>query len=120
MAPVYYRDSIGAIIVYDITSTESFEKVKKWVEELRNHANKKNITIMIVGNKSDMENQRRVKEEEAVYYAKKNHAKHFTVSAKNGSNINELFTTLANDIFVSNQQSDEVMLGSKRNPRLKV
>ena len=32
VAPVYYRDAVGAIIVYDITSTESFEKVKKWVE----------------------------------------------------------------------------------------
>ena len=31
VAPVYYRDAVGAIIVYDITSTESFEKVKKWV-----------------------------------------------------------------------------------------
>ena len=60
VAPVYYRDAVGAIIVYDITSTESFQKVKKWVEELRNHANKKNITIVIVGNKSDLEAQRRV------------------------------------------------------------
>ena len=94
--------------------------MKKWVEELRNHANKKNITIFIVGNKSDMENQRRVKEDEAKLYAKKNNAKHFTVSAKNGSNINEVFLSLGTDIFETNSQSDEVMLGSRRNPRLKV
>lgn len=51
---------MGAIIVYEIVSTESFEKVKKWVDELREHANNKDIVIMIAGNKSDMETQRRV------------------------------------------------------------
>lgn len=60
VAPVYYRDALGAIVVYEIVSTESFEKVKKWVNELREHANNKEIIIMIAGNKSDMENQRRV------------------------------------------------------------
>ena len=94
MAPVYYRDAVGAVIVYDITSTESFDKVKKWVEELRNHANKKNITIVIVGNKCDLENQRRVKIEEAENYAKTHKAKHYTVSAKNGSNIGKVFNDL--------------------------
>lgn len=35
MTPIYYKDALGAIIVYDITSPESFEKVKKWTNELR-------------------------------------------------------------------------------------
>lgn len=60
VAPVYYRDALGAIVVYEIISTESFEKMKKWVTELRDHANNKNIIIIIAGNKSDMESQRRV------------------------------------------------------------
>jgi GTPase SAR1 family protein len=34
LAPIYYKDAVGAIIVYDITSAESFAKVKKWVAEL--------------------------------------------------------------------------------------
>lgn len=51
---------MGAVVVYEIVSTESFEKVKKWVKELREHANNKDIVIYIAGNKADMENQRRV------------------------------------------------------------
>ena len=34
LAPIYYKDAAGAVIVYDITSAESFMKVKKWVAEL--------------------------------------------------------------------------------------
>jgi GTPase SAR1 family protein len=55
---------VGAIVVYEIVSNESFQKVKKWVSELREHANK-DIVITIAGNKSDMERQRRVSKTEA-------------------------------------------------------
>jgi GTPase SAR1 family protein len=54
VAPVYYRDALGAIVVYDITSKQSFEKVKKWVQELQEHSNNKDIVIIIAGNKCDM------------------------------------------------------------------
>lgn len=98
VAPVYYRDAVGAIIVYEITSNESFEKVKKWVAELREHANNKDIVIMIAGNKCDMESSRRVPKKEAEAFAKANNALHYLVSAKSGANITELFTQLANSI----------------------
>ena len=61
--------------------------MKKWVEELRDHANNKNIRIFIAGNKSDMENQRRVDPQEAELFAKDCQAQHFLVSAKSGANI---------------------------------
>ncbi|MCL4167781.1 UNVERIFIED_CONTAM: hypothetical protein GTU68_039733 [Idotea baltica] len=70
VAPVYYRDAMGAIIVYEIISTESFEKVKKWVKELREHANNKDLVIFLAGNKADMENQRRVDLKESESYSK--------------------------------------------------
>jgi GTPase SAR1 family protein len=55
---------VGAIVVYEIVSNDSFQKVKKWVAELREHANK-DIVIAIAGNKSDMEKQRRISKIEA-------------------------------------------------------
>lgn len=55
--------------------------------ELRDHANNKDIVIVIAGNKCDMENQRRVPKEEAEAYAKKFNASHYLVSAKSGTNI---------------------------------
>jgi GTPase SAR1 family protein len=53
MAPIYYRDASAAIIVYDITSIDSFDKVKKWILELRQSTNDR-IIISIVGNKLDL------------------------------------------------------------------
>merc|ERR1719198_2519517 len=46
LAPIYYRDADGAVIVYDITDTESFRRVAKWIEELR--AVGSTCTVMIV------------------------------------------------------------------------
>jgi len=57
LAPMYYRDALGAIIVYDITFKESFDKVNKWISELRQFADSK-IVVCIAGNKSDNENMR--------------------------------------------------------------
>ena len=76
---------------------------------------------MIAGNKSDMENQRRVDPKEAERFAKEFKAEHFLVSAKSGSNINELFVQMAESIYEHKHKRGETHLqGTRRNPRLKV
>jgi small GTP-binding protein len=50
----YYRGTIGAVLVYDITSRGSFNNVLRWIEETRNYATNDKITIMLVGNKADL------------------------------------------------------------------
>eukprot|EP00330_Aristerostoma_sp_ATCC50986_P011583 CAMPEP_0114586246 /NCGR_PEP_ID=MMETSP0125-20121206/9521_1 /TAXON_ID=485358 ORGANISM="Aristerostoma sp., Strain ATCC 50986" /NCGR_SAMPLE_ID=MMETSP0125 /ASSEMBLY_ACC=CAM_ASM_000245 /LENGTH=127 /DNA_ID=CAMNT_0001781595 /DNA_START=47 /DNA_END=430 /DNA_ORIENTATION=+ len=57
MAPIYYRDAEGAVLVYDITYRESFDKVQKWMAELKNHADE-DIDIVIAGNKCDRASER--------------------------------------------------------------
>jgi Ras-related protein Rab-2A len=49
----YYRGSIGAILMYDITNRTSFNNLAKWMEETKNYANEK-LSIILVGNKSDL------------------------------------------------------------------
>ena len=56
---MYYRDAKAALIVYDITSKDSFEKVKKWVKELGRYS-KENAVIAVVGNKLDIEYRRAI------------------------------------------------------------
>ena len=66
MTPLYYRDALGAVLVYDVTFKESFlrvylnsyrfKKVEKWVEELREFGSK-DIEIVIAGNKCDIKHQ---------------------------------------------------------------
>ena len=50
----YYRGSIGVILVYDITSKESFSNISKWLDETRSYSNDK-ITMMLIANKTDLD-----------------------------------------------------------------
>lgn len=64
LGPIYYRSSNGAVLVYDITDEDSFQKVKSWVKELRKMLGN-DISLVIVGNKTDREKDRHVSLEEA-------------------------------------------------------
>ena len=52
----YYRGSIAAILVYDITNRQSFNNLNKWMEETKTYSNEK-LTILLIGNKSDLEDK---------------------------------------------------------------
>jgi len=65
----YYRGALGALLVYDITRKDTFYNVNKWLRELREHADM-NISIILVGNKSDLYHMRQVTYQEASIYAK--------------------------------------------------
>eukprot|EP00982_Pelagococcus_subviridis_P014954 31368-Pelagococcus_subviridis.AAC.7 len=64
----YYRGAVGALLVYDITKSESYEDVEKWLKELRDHADA-NIVIMLIGNKCDLKHLRCVQTEDARLFA---------------------------------------------------
>ncbi len=65
----YYRGALGALLIYDITRKDTFYNVNKWLRELREHADM-NISIILVGNKSDLYHMRQVTYKEASNYAK--------------------------------------------------
>ena len=56
MAPIFFRRSVGAFLVYDVTNEESFFALKGWVEQLNNNADGK-IVVMLLGNKCDLPNK---------------------------------------------------------------
>lgn len=68
----HYRKSLGALIVYDLTKENSFNSVKKWMEEVKEHA-EPDIVIMLVGNKLDIceknPMERKVSSERAMEFA---------------------------------------------------
>eukprot|EP00918_Siedleckia_nematoides_P101669 GHVU01222176.1.p1 GENE.GHVU01222176.1~~GHVU01222176.1.p1 ORF type:complete len:214 (-),score=25.81 GHVU01222176.1:1008-1649(-) len=94
LAPMYYRGAAAAIIVYDITSKESFEGAKSWVSELQ-AVHSPELILALAGNKSDLENLRRVDTEYARSYAEANNLLFMETSAKNGHNVKELFHAIA-------------------------
>ena len=64
----YYRGAVGALLVYDIGKSSSFENVSRWLKELRDHADS-NIVIMLVGNKTDKRHLRAVSTEDGKAFA---------------------------------------------------
>ncbi|CAD6241478.1 GSCOCG00009275001-RA-CDS [Cotesia congregata] len=93
LGPIYYRMSNGAILVYDITDEDTFQKVKSWVKELKKMLGD-DVCLAIAGNKVDLEKDRNVPIEEAEEYAKQVGAVHFHTSAKQNRNIEEMFLDL--------------------------
>ncbi|KAJ9529658.1 hypothetical protein QJQ45_014425 [Haematococcus lacustris] len=94
LAPMYYRGAMAAVIVYDITSTESLTRAKSWVKELQRQGNP-NLIMALAGNKADLEEQRAVSSEEAAAYAAENNLFFLETSAKTAANVSELFMDIA-------------------------
>ena len=108
----YYRDAQGALIVYDITEPDSFERVKQWANELAQYG-EPGVSITIVGNKSDLEAGRRVSREEAVRYARSMGATHYDTSAKSGRGVAEMFEALGRAALLKARASREGTSGTK-------
>lgn len=60
----YYRNAVGALLVYDVTKYSTFANIERWFAELREHA-EYNISVLLVGNKSDLKQSRAVSYDEA-------------------------------------------------------
>lgn len=105
LGPIYYRDSNGALLVYDVTDPDSLSKVKKWVKELKKMLGN-NVSLAIVGNKVDLLARGEDKSNELIAdaqnYAATAGAKHYLTSAKTNSGIDELFADLSKrELFAS-------------------
>lgn len=105
LGPIYYRDSNGAILVYDITDEDSFFKVKNWVKELKKMLGE-DIALCIAGNKIDLEKDRHVEASEAEAYAKTVGAKHFHTSAKLNKGVEEMFFELAKQMLERQEKTE--------------
>eukprot|EP00798_Chlamydomonas_sp_ICE-L_P023849 gene23849-9405_t len=114
LAPMYYRGAAAAIIVYDMTSVDSFARAKAWVRELQRQGNP-NLIMALAGNKADLEGQRMVTSEEASAYAQENGLYFVETSAKTAANVNELFFEIARKLpkaDVSSQPRGGIVLSN--------
>jgi len=94
LIPSYIRDSSGAIVVYDITNRTSFLNTAKWIEDVRTERGS-DVVIVLVGNKTDLNDKRQVSVEEGEEKAQENGVMFIETSAKMGYNIKQLFRQLA-------------------------
>lgn len=90
----YAEGANTAFIVYDITNDESFENIKNWKNDLQEFSG--DIPFVLIGNKIDLENQRKVSKEQGIQLSKKINALDFIeTSAKTGSDVQKAFEQLA-------------------------
>jgi small GTP-binding protein len=82
----YYRGAAGALIVFDLTSRDSFASVGKWLQDIRDVA-RSDVVAVLIGNKSDLTHDRKVSTEEATEFAKAHGLQYFETSAKEGNNV---------------------------------
>lgn len=94
LIPSYIRDSSVAVVVYDITNKTSFENTNKWIDDVRAERGQE-VIIMLVGNKTDLEERRQVTVDEAQEKATQLNVMYIETSAKAGNNIKALFKKLA-------------------------
>ena len=94
----YYRGAVGALLVYDISKSLTFENVERWLKELRDHADA-NIVIMLVGNKSDLRHVRAVDAEVAIAFAERNTLGFMETSALDSTHVEEAFTKILTEIY---------------------
>ncbi|XP_050425595.1 ras-related protein ORAB-1 [Adelges cooleyi] len=93
----YYRGAHGIIVVYDCTDMETFTNLKQWLEEISRYACE-NVNKLLVGNKCDMTDKRAVEEATAKEYADHLKIPFLETSAKNATNVELAFLTMASEI----------------------
>ena len=105
----YYNGSHGAIIAYDITNSETFDNVKTWINELKNHLDFSKLVVMIIGNKTDLENMRQVTEEQGRSLAQEYDFFFMETSAmKNSANeVTKAFTVIIEEILNRNPNTKD-------------
>ena len=94
----YYKGAKGAFVVYDITRKASFDSIDKWVSDLTSAADKK-LTIVVIGNKSDLEDQRQITKEQGEEKSRKLDVAFMETSAFSGENLDKAFEMMMNEIF---------------------
>ena len=102
----YYKGAKGALIVYDITRKNTFDNIDKWISDLKLNGDK-NICILIVGNKSDLNEQREVDEELGKKKAEMFKTAFMETSALNGENISKAFEEVIEQIYQLNKNAFE-------------
>ena len=94
----YYKGAKGAFVVYDITRKETFSSIDKWITDLRSSADKK-INIILIGNKTDLEQNREVTKEQGSEKSKAFGVAFMETSANNGENIEQAFDEMMQQVF---------------------
>ncbi|XP_051892453.1 ras-related protein Rab-39B-like [Pristis pectinata] len=97
----YYRNSVGGLLMFDVTNRKSYENIREWLKEVDNHVYPNKTIFVLVGHKSDLTHDRKVSREEAEKLAATLGLNYLETSAKSNSNVEEAFMKLTECIYES-------------------
>lgn len=98
----YFRKAQGAVMVYDVTDARSFDSIRRWLEQLKDNADRES-SVIIVGNKADLTSERQVTTEEGASLAAELGVQFFEVSAKAGTGVDDAFLALSEEAIKSGE-----------------
>jgi Ras-related protein Rab-7A len=114
MGSSFYRNSEACILVFDLTSLDSFTNVESWRNEFLKSLNPPDSAtypFILLGNKSDMSSDIKVSNEAIDNYCKEhNHMPYFATSAKEDINLEEAFNKVADMAFIRNTKNEETFV----------
>jgi small GTP-binding protein len=113
LVPMYCRNVVGALLVFDLTNRASFVEIEMWKELVLASAGRP-VAIILIGNKSDVEERREVPEEEARAYANWKGMEYFETSAATGANVEAAFTACALEIARKKVNGKEMVAETAR------
>ncbi|CAD8141014.1 unnamed protein product [Paramecium pentaurelia] len=97
IARTYFKNTIGAILVYDITSQDSFDSLDDWIKDARENG-KSDLDIIVVGNKIDLKDQRIIDKDYAEREMRNKDVLYVETSAMTGENVDKCFYDLIDQI----------------------
>ena len=110
IAKQYYKGANGVLLIYDICSRKTFERIEFWLKELKENNRIDELFICLVGNKNDMEDKREISIEEGKKYANDNNIPFLEVSAKSGKGIIDLFKKVIkgalDKVYIKNEKEE--------------
>ena len=96
---IFYRGAHCVFLTYDITREETFSNILEWLKEVKQHANT-DILLYLIGNRSDLEDEREVSREKAIEFCKEyGIEKFFETSAKTGNCVEEVFSIASRELY---------------------
>ncbi|XP_018364963.1 PREDICTED: ras-related protein Rab-37-like [Trachymyrmex cornetzi] len=104
----YYRDAHALLLLYDVTNKTSYDNIRAWLSEIREHANE-DVVIMLLGNKSDCGTERAVKREDGERLAQEYKVPFMETSAKTGLNVELAFLAVARELKARKSDNSDGM-----------
>lgn len=104
----YYKKADGILLIFDLTRVETYKNIEYWIKEMKDQSDDMDkVGIVLLGNKADLKNDKKIEIKEGITLAKTLNTKYFETSALSGDNIKEAFQYLVEDIIRKKKEESD-------------